>query len=331
MGRKHFGDIDGLWLGHAQNLEGPTGVSVVLCPEGASAGVDVRGGAPGTRETDLLDPSNLVERVHAVFLAGGSAFGLDAAAGIMAYLEEHGVGFDVGVTRVPIVCGAVLFDLLLGDPRIRPDKDMGYKACEAATQGEGPQGSVGAGAGATIGKIRGMDRALKSGIGSWACQVGELQVGALVAVNGLGDVVDPASGCRVGGLRGPDGASWEDTEEVMIASGVHTGNLFGGNTTIGVVATNARFSKAQARKLASMAHDGYARTLRPASAMVDGDTIFALATGRVAADLSTVGVLAARAVAQAVVSAVRSATSLAGVPAARDLPWAEGPLPSSPR
>ena len=168
-----------------------------------------------------------------------------------------------------------------------------------------------------------MDRALKSGIGSWACQVGELQVGALVAVNGLGDVVDPASGCRVGGLRGPDGASWEDTEEVMIASGVHTGNLFGGNTTIGVVATNARFSKAQARKLASMAHDGYARTLRPASAMVDGDTIFALATGRVAADLSTVGVLAARAVAQAVVSAVRSATSLAGVPAARDLPWAE--------
>ena len=331
MGRTHFGDIDGLWLGHAQNLEGPTGDSVVLCPEGASAGVDVRGGAPGTRETDLLDPSNLVERVHAVFLAGGSAFGLDAAAGIMAYLEEHGVGFDVGVTRVPIVCGAVLFDLLLGDPRIRPDKDMGYKACEAATQGEGPQGSVGAGAGATIGKIRGMDRALKSGIGSWACQVGELQVGALVAVNGLGDVVDPASGCRVGGLRGPDGASWEDTEEVMIASGVHTGNLFGGNTTIGVVATNARFSKAQARKLASMAHDGYARTLRPASAMVDGDTIFALATGRVTADLSTVGVLAARAVAQAVVSAVRSATSLAGVPAARDLPWAEGPLPSSPR
>ncbi len=322
-----FGEIDGILVGHAQNLEGPTGVTVVLCPEGASAGVDVRGGAPGTRETDLLDPSNLVERVHAVFLAGGSAFGLDAAAGIMAFLEGHGVGFDVGVTRVPVVCGAVLFDLLLGDHRIRPDRDMGYRACEAAARGPVPQGSVGAGAGATIGKIRGMERAVKSGIGSGACRGGDLQVGALVAVNALGDVVDPASGRRVGGLRREDGVGWEDTEELMIASGAPTGNLFGGNTTIGVVATNARFSKAQARKLASMAHDGYARTLRPASAMVDGDTIFVLATGRVEADLTTVGILAARAVAQAVVRAVRSATSMAGVPAVRDLPWAEETLP----
>ena len=200
---------------------------------------------------------------------------------------------------------------------------MGYRACEAAARGPVLQGSVGAGAGATIGKIRGMERAVKSGIGSGACRGGDLQVGALVAVNALGDVVDPASGRRVGGLRREDGVGWEDTEELMIASGAPTGNLFGGNTTIGVVATNARFSKAQARKLASMAHNGYARTLRPASAMVDGDTIFALATGRVEADLTTVGILAARAVAQAVVRAVRSATSMAGVPAVRDLPWAE--------
>lgn len=318
-----FGEIDGILVGHAQDPKAPTGVTVVLCPEGAVAGVDVRGGAPGTRETDLLDPSNLVDRVHAVFLAGGSAFGLDAAGGIMAYLEGRGVGFDVGVTRVPIVCGAVLFDLTLGDHRIRPDREMGYRACEAVARGPVPQGSVGAGAGASIGKIRGMERAVKSGIGGGACRVGELQVGALVAVNALGDVVDPASGCRVGGVRREDGVGWDDTEELLIASGASSGSLFGGNTTIGVVATNARFSKAQARKLASMAHDGYARTLRPASAMVDGDTIFALATGRVEADLTTVGILAARAVAQAVVRAVRWATSMAGVPAVRDLPWAE--------
>jgi L-aminopeptidase/D-esterase-like protein len=308
-----FTAIDGIRAGHAENLEAATGCTVVISEAGATAGVDVRGGAPGTRETDLLDPVNLVQKVHAILLAGGSAFGLDAAAGVMQYLEERNIGFDVRVTRVPIVCGAVLFDLTLGDHRIRPDREMGYRACRNAGTTPLRQGSVGAGTGASVGKILGMQRAMKGGLGGCALQVEGLQVGALVAVNCLGDVVDPLTGEKLAGPLGDDGRTLFDTEEIMIRSFAEKKDLFGGNTTIGVVATNAILTKAQAAKLASMAQNGYARTMRPAHSMVDGDTIFTLATGSIEADLSVVGLLAARVMERAVIAAVKNAESLCGL------------------
>ena len=213
-----FTEIEDIQVGHAHNLDAATGCTVVICEKGATAGVDVRGGAPGTRETDLLDPVNLVEKIHAVVLAGGSAFGLDAASGVMQYLEERKIGFDVGVARVPIVCGAVLFDLTIGDHRVRPDREMGYQACRNVVNGTCAEGNVGAGAGATVGKIRGMDRAMKSGLGCHAIQVGQLKIGALVAVNCLGDVIDPETGERLAGLLNEDRTGLADTEAVMIQS-----------------------------------------------------------------------------------------------------------------
>jgi len=310
--------VPGIKVGHATDPAGLTGCTVVLCEGGAVGGVDQRGGAPGTRETDLLNPVNLVQKIFAVMLAGGSAFGLDAAAGVMQYLEERAIGFDVGVTRVPIVSGAVLFDLTFGDWRIRPDKAMGYEACRNASR-HCPQGNVGAGTGATVGKILGMNRAMKSGLGMYALEIDRLQVGALVAVNCLGDVIDPQTGEKLAGLLSEDGRTPADTEEAMIAAYAEKKNLFAGNTTIGVVATNAALEKAQAAKLASMAHNGYARTMRPAHSMVDGDTIFALATGLVEADLSTVGLLAARVMERAVVNAVRNTSSMGGLKCFADL------------
>jgi L-aminopeptidase/D-esterase-like protein len=314
-----FIDIDGILVGHAQNLDAATGCTVILCEAGATTGVDVRGGAPGTRETDLLNPVNLVQKIHGILLAGGSAFGLDAASGVMAYLEERQVGFDVQVTHVPIVCGAVLFDLLTGDHRIRPDKDMGYQACLNAGIAERRQGCVGAGTGASVGKILGMKRAMKSGLGCHSLQVGDLKIGALVAVNCLGDVIDPLSGKKIAGLLTADLTAIDDTEAVMIQSYADRKNLFSGNTTIGVVATNAALTKAQATKLASMSQNGFARTIRPAHSMVDGDTIFAMSTGSVEADLSVVGLLAARAMERAVVAAVKNAQSLCGMICYSDL------------
>jgi len=314
----NFSEIEGLQVGHAQDMQAATGCSVVICAHGATAGVDVRGGAPGTRETDLLDPVNLVESVHAVVLAGGSAFGLDAAGGVMQYLEEKQIGFDVQVTRVPIVCSAVLFDLTVGDPFVRPDRAMGYQACLNAHAAENRQGNVGAGAGASLGKILGMPRAMKSGLGCAAFQVEQLKVGAMVAVNCLGDVIDPDTGDRLAGLLSADGRALDDTEAVMIAAHADKKNLFSGNTTIGVVATNAGFSKAQITKIASMAQNGYARAMRPAHSMYDGDTIFALSTGGVQADLSVVGLLAARAMAQAVAAAVKHADRLCGLKCYQD-------------
>jgi L-aminopeptidase/D-esterase-like protein len=314
-----FSDIKDIDLGHAQNLTAATGCTVILCKKGATAGVDVRGGAPGTRETDLLDPVNLVEQIHAVVLAGGSAFGLDAATGVMQYLEENNIGFDVQVSRIPIVCAAVLFDLLLGDHRIRPDRDMGYQACRNAGHGQCPHGNVGAGAGATVGKILGMDRAMKSGLGSDAIQIGELQIGALVAVNCLGDVIDPETGKRLAGLLDESKTAIADTEAVMIEAYAEKKNRFSGNTTIGVIATNAKLTKPQATKLASMAQNGYARTLRPAHSMFDGDTIFTLATGHIEADLSVLGLLAARVMERAIVCAVTETTSLLGLKCHADI------------
>ncbi len=314
-----FTDIEGIKVGHAQNMEAATGCTAVLCEEGAAAGVDVRGGAPGTRETDLLNPVNLVEKIHAAIICGGSAFGLDAASGVMQYLEERGIGFDVQVTKVPIVCGAVLFDLAIGDPSVRPDKEMGYQACLNATNRECPEGNVGAGTGATVGKILGMERAMKGGLGACCFQVGELKVGALVAVNCMGDVIEPATGEILAGALSDDRRTFANTEQVMMLEYAKQKNYFGGNTTVGVVATNGSFNKVQMNKVASMAHNGLGRVIRPAHSMVDGDTIFALATGKVEADINVAGLLAARAVERAIVRAVKQASSLHGFIAYQDL------------
>ena len=320
--RRGLTAVDGIMVGHETLAARPTGCTVVLAERGAVAGVDVRGSAPGTRETDLLDPVNTVEQVHAIVLTGGSAFGLDAASGVMRLLEERGIGFETGAGRVPIVPAAVLFDLNVGnDPRVRPGADCGYRAAAAASPGPVAEGNVGAGAGATVGKLAGRERAMKGGVGSAAIALPDgLIVAALVVVNAAGDVIDPATGQVVAGARAEDGRSLADVRRLMRA-GLATADRPGENTTLGVVATNARLTKAQATKVAQMAHDGLARAIAPVHTPVDGDTIFALATGtRVEpASVLTVGALAADAVAEAVVRAVRAAASIPGYPAARDL------------
>jgi len=316
-----FADIPGLQVGHAQNFEAATGCTVVLTPTGAVAGVDQRGGAPGTRETDLLRPMHMVEQVHAVLLTGGSAFGLAAADGVMRWLAEHQFGFDTGVARVPIVPAAVLFDLAVGRADVRPDAAMGFAACKNAASEIGSRlaGTVGAGTGATVGKILGPAAQMKGGLGQAVIKIGpELLVGALIAVNCLGDVIDPNSGQILAGARKLPEGGFADTMTVL----PHLATQFNssGNTVIGVVATNAGLTKEAANKVAQMAHNGLARAIRPAHTMFDGDTIFALATGMAAPGNPTViGAFAAEAVAQAVVDAVKQATGLAGVPALTDL------------
>lgn len=318
-------DVPGIRVGHHTLAQRPTGCTVVLAPEGTVGGVDVRGGAPGTRETDLLDPVNTVEIVNAVVLAGGSAFGLDAASGVMRYLEEQGVGYPVGpVVRVPIVSAAILYDLGVGgDWTLRPGPECGYRAAGGATEGTVGSGSVGAGAGATVGKLAGMGRAMKGGVGSASVTLpGGLVVAALVAVNSVGDVIDPATGRVVAGVRSEDGSTLADARALLRAGGPPGGSA-GRNTTIGVVATNARLTKAEATRVALMAQDGYARAIYPAHTPGDGDTVFSLATGTLAdsarASAGQVGALAADVVAAAILDAVRSATPLPGLPAAADL------------
>jgi L-aminopeptidase/D-esterase-like protein len=314
--------VPGVKVGHDTRTERPTGCTVVLVESGATAGVDVRGAAPGTRETDLLDPINTVQQVHAIVLAGGSAFGLDAASGVMSYLDERSIGFKVGSINVPIVPAAILFDLAVGgDPTVRPTADCGYRAARAATAGPVTEGNVGAGAGATIGKIAGRDRAMKAGIGSAAIalQDGTI-VAALVAVNAAGDIIDPATGRVVAGVRTTDGRGLADAR-VLLRSGAIERPRIGNNTTIGVVATNAALTKAEATKVAQMAHDGFARAITPVHTPSDGDVIFALATGGRpgGANAGLVGALAAEVVADAIVRAATQATGIAGYPAARDL------------
>lgn len=356
----------GVKIGHASNVEAATGCTVVLCEEGATAGVDVRGGGPATRETDLLRPENMVQQIHAVVLSGGSAFGLDAASGVMRWLEERGCGFDVGVAHVPLVCGASLFDLQIGRADVRPDAAMGYAACEdAACLDERPvaQGNVGAGTGATVGKLLGPQFSMKAGLGYASVERGELYVGALVAVNAAGHVVDEA-GATLAGTRDPEnskdfadvrgldhavgnaagsaagdgapvpacgellspGEAFErmlDAADAAKAAGEAV-NPFSGNTTIGCVITNATLTKAQATKVSAMVHDAYAHAIRPVHTTNDGDTIFTVATGEVAPDLTagdsqaivdTVGVLGTHAMEQAIRSAVMHAEPLCGVPA----------------
>ncbi len=303
-------DVPGIRVGHATNTEALTGCTVVLCPEdGAVGGVDQRGGAPGTRETDLLRPMHTVQRANAVLLAGGSAFGLDAAGGVVRWLEERGIGFDARAAHVPIVPAAILFDLDVGDASVRPDASMGYAACEAATDGPVAEGGVGVGTGCTVGKVLGAGRASKSGLGTASVDLGGgLVVGALVAVNAFGDVVDPRSGEILAGARPLVGSGFADTLATMKGLVGKTILRFAGgsNTVIGVVATNARLSKEEANKVAQMAHDGLARTIRPAHTMFDGDTLFALATGQKNADVNLVGAYAANVVAQAIVRAVKA-------------------------
>lgn len=306
-------DIPGIKLGNAEDLAGGTGCTVVLCEKGGIAGVDVRGGAPGTRETDLLNPINMMDRVHGIMLAGGSAFGLDAAAGVMEYLENKGIGFDIGITKVPIVSAAVLFDLVVGDYRCRPDKEMGYRTCINAENGVFSEGSFGAGTGATVGKILGMDKAMKGGLGSFCIKNDSLYVGAVVAVNCFGDVVDPDSGEILAGAFISEEKRFANTELLIMESTKKEDRPFSGNTTIGCVITNARLSKAEANKVASMAHNGYARSIRPVHTMYDGDTIFSLATGEIEADVNQIGVLAVKAMEQAVVNGIKKASSLFGI------------------
>lgn len=309
-------DVPGLRVGHFTLAERLTGCSVVLAPDGAVGAVDVRGAAPGTRETDLLDPANLVDKVHAVLLSGGSAFGLDAATGVVRWLEEQGIGFETGYGRVPIVPAAVLFDLPVvreGDnPTARPNAEAGYAACEAATTAPPAAGNVGAGAGACVGKLFGLDRCMKGGIGNASVRVGPWVVGALVACNAVGDVIDPATGQILAGARTADGQNLLDTQRAFLQGERGNRPLPGTNTTIGVVATNAMLTKAQAKRLAMSAHDGLARSIRPAHTTLDGDTLFALSTGTEtgAADLMLLTVMAAEATALATVDAIWQARGI---------------------
>ncbi|MGE5376624.1 MAG: P1 family peptidase [Bacteroidota bacterium] len=303
-------DVRGIEVGHAQDEEALTGCTVLLCRESAVCGVDVRGSAPGTRETDLLNPINLIEKVHAVLLTGGSAFGLDAAAGVMRYLEEQNIGYSMGPLKVPIVPAAVLFDLGIGRADVRPDSAMGYRATASASSDAPAEGNIGAGTGASVGKMRGMEYAMKAGIGTTSVDLNGLIIGALVAVNAIGDVMDPGSGAKIAGLQ--SGTTLEWMKNPGAESAVQS------NTVIGAVATNAKLNKVQATKVAQMAQDGLAQAIRPAHTMFDGDTIFALATGEVDADVTIVGAFAADVMAQAIVRAVRMAESAGGLPGLKD-------------
>ncbi len=319
-------DVPGILIGQVQNLNAMTGCTVILCKKGAIGGVDQRGGAPGTRETDLLRPMHLVEKIHAVLLTGGSAFGLDAASGVMHWLEEQRIGFRTAETKVPIVSAAVIYDLGLGDPKIRPNAEMGFKACQVATANPPKEGSFGAGTGATVGKVFGMKQAMKSGIGSASCDIGNgVKVGAIFVTNAFGDVIDPDTNAIIAGAR----SIVNDKKHPYFADTLLQMKSFVGkqvmnlasmqNTVIGVVATNARLSKEEVNKVAQMAQDGIARTIRPAHTMFDGDTVFALSTGQKPGNVNVIGAFAAEMTVQAIRSAVRHAKSFSTFPAASEV------------
>lgn len=317
-------DVPGIEVGQATDEQALTGCTVILCRPGAVVGVSVRGGGPGTRETDLCRPAHpLVSRAHAVLLAGGSAYGLAAADGVMRYLEEQGIGYDTGAARVPIVPAAILWDLGVGDSHRRPDAAMGYTACQSAASGPVAEGNVGAGTGAAVGWLLGRERCTKGGLGTAGVTIGRLVVGAIIAVNCLGDVIDPHTGQIIAGTRRPLGQGFADTL-VLMRSGLGQAALAMTHTVIGVVATNAALDVPRVNFIAEMAQDGVARTVRPAHTLLDGDTLFALSTGQVRADPNVVGAYAAEMVAEAILRAVRAARSVAGIPAAGDLPASSG-------
>lgn len=312
-------DVEGIKAGHYTDKEAVTGCSVILCEHGAVAGIDVRGSAPGTRETDLLRPMNTVEMVQAILISGGSAFGLDAASGVMRYLEERGLGHDTMVARVPIVPAAIIFDLDIGSSKIRPGDEEGYKACLAASDKEVTEGCIGAGTGATVGKIMGIDRATKGGLGTASQRLAEdITIAAVVVVNAWGDVIDSRTGNILAGPRHSDGKRFLRTTD-LLSQGYGRQTASPVNTTLGIVATNVKLNKEQANKLAQMAQDGIARAINPSHTMYDGDVMFALSLGEKIGDVTMLGAVAAETVTEAITRAILEAETLAGVPAVRDL------------
>ena len=317
-------EIQGIKIGQVEDVEAGTGCTALICEDGMRAGLDVRGGGPASRDSQLLNPLMAAQEIHGILLSGGSAFGLGAANGVMKYLEEQGIGFDVGVTKVPLVPQSDLFDLTVASVSVRPDAQMGYEAARLAL--EDPNyldGNYGAGCGATVGKIGGMETCMKTGIGSYALQIGELQIGAVVALNALGDVFDWKTGKQIAGLLNEDKTELRSTSDVMKSSLNVVENRFTGNTTLGVVITNARFEKAQLCKIAGMAHDGYARSIRPVHTSADGDSIYAVSVGELAADQDVIGILAAEVISEAICRAVFSADGSYGYPSATELGFGE--------
>lgn len=310
-------DIGPVRIGQVENAEAGTGCTVLICEQGMAAGLDVRGGGPACRDSRLLDPLTMAQAIHAIVLAGGSAFGLDAAGGVMEYLEQKGIGFDVGVTKVPLVAQSDLFDLTVGDPGVRPDHSMGYEAARRAMEEPNYRdGNYGAGCGATVGKSAGMETCMKSGIGSCAVQVGELKVGAIVAVNALGDVYDWKNGQKVAGLLTEDGTAFRDSVEFLGGRIEAVENRFVSNTTLGIILTNGAFHKTQLCKIAGMAHNGYARSIRPVHTSADGDSIYAVSLGDIDADQDLTGTLAADVMSEAILRAVEHAQPAYGFPSA---------------
>lgn len=306
-------DIEGFRIGNAENKEAATGCTAVISEEGAVGGANTRGGGPASRETELLKPENMVQKIHCVMLSGGSAYGLDACSGAMKYLEEKNIGFDVGVGVVPIVCGASIFDLAVGDSKIRPDKEMGYEACVNSEKNEFKEGNFGEGTGASVGKILGKDYAMKSGLGTYAVKIGDIKIGAVVSVNALGDVFDMEEGRTVSGLLNEDKKSFRSSFSVMASSADKGKNVFGNNTTIGCIITNADLTKTEVNRVARIAHNGFAKSISPAHTSADGDTIFAMASGRAEADADVIAQVAAEVMRKAVIRAAKKAESEYGL------------------
>ncbi len=313
-------EIENVLIGQAQDENGATGVTAFIFPKGCRAGLDVRGGGPASRESELLKPTAAAQIIHGIVLAGGSAYGLDAAGGVMQYLEEMDIGFDVAVAKVPLVCQSDLFDLTVGDRKARPDKMMGYEAARDAFKSKPfKDGNYGAGCGASVGKICGMDTAMKTGIGSYAVQIGDVKIGAVVAVNALGDIYDWKTGKKIAGLLSDDKKGFRDTTEILMQSVKRKDNKFTGNTTLGVVLTNGAFNKTELCRIASLSHDGYARSIKPVHTSADGDSIYAVSAGDVEADADLVGVLGAQVMSEAIIRAVKNAKSAYDLLAYEDL------------
>lgn len=311
-------EIGGFKIGHAQNKDAATGCTVIICDKLSPAGLDVRGGGPASRESQLLSPIAAADGVNAVLISGGSAFGLDAAGGVQKFLEERDIGFDVGVTKVPLVAQSCLFDLTVGSVDIRPDAKMAYEACQNASYDAPEEGNIGAGTGCSIGKYRGMERAMKSGLGTYAIEAGDLKVGAIVAVNALGDIYN-SEGKQIAGLLNADKTGLCSTVDELLSDVSIPKNLFSGNTTLGVIVTNAKLNKTQLIKVAGMTHNGYARAIRPVHTNVDGDSIYALSLGEAEGDVNVIGTMAALVMEKAIVKAVTSAKAAYGLTAFENL------------
>lgn len=312
-------DIDGIKIGNAQNLDSGTGCTVIICEKGCTAGVDVRGGGPASHETELLNPINTVDKIHGICLSGGSAYGLEASSGVMQYLEERKIGFRVGEIVVPIVCGASIFDLAVGNPKIRPDKKMGYEACVNSEKNIIEEGNIGAGTGASVGKYRGMERAMKSGLGVYAVQVGDLKVGAIVSVNAIGDVIDVETNKTIAGILNKEKTKILSTREEMWNDFENEGGKFTGNTTIACLITNAILTKAEATKISGMTHNGFARAICPVHTALDGDTIFTLGTGEIQSNVNIIGSLGAYVMAKAINRAILKTEGRYGLISSKDL------------